>query len=308
MLNNHELFLYINLVLLLLSNFNNTDLQNETTKKMRLLFPLIFVLFISSCNNDNVDENDETPEYDPTIETPHVNVVEPKNITYQIINKFPHDTSAYTQGLEIHDGKLYESTGDYENSSIRITDSKTGKVEKKHMMGTTELFGEGITIFKNKIYQLTWENNIVFVYNVNQIEKPITTLKWPFEGWGITHDTAELIISDGTSNLYFVDPITLKVRNTMSVKDNHGPVEFLNELEYVNGYVYANVYQSNNIVKINPETGIVEGMLTFNGLMEQSDYIPFRTDVLNGIAYDSISKNFFITGKRWPKMFEIKFN
>jgi len=269
---------------------------------MRLFYLFIILSIISSCNGD------ETPDHDASIETPHVGINEPKTITYQVINQFPHDTSAYTQGLEIHNGKLYESTGDYENSSLRITDAKSGKVEKKHMMGTSELFGEGITIFKNKIYQLTWESNIAYVYDISNIDKPINTFKWPFEGWGITHDTASLIISDGTANLYFVDPNTFKVKSTIAVKDNHGPVEYLNELEYVNGYVYANVYQSNNIVKINPETGIVEGMITFNGLMDQSDYIPNRTDVLNGIAYDSASKNFLITGKRWPKMFEVKFN
>jgi hypothetical protein len=269
---------------------------------MRSIYLFVISSIILSCNGG------ETPDHDASIETPHVEIKAPKTITYQVVNQYPHDTSAYTQGLEIYKGKLYESTGDYENSSLRITDAKSGKVEKKHMMGTSELFGEGITIFKNKIYQLTWESNIAYVYDISNIEKPINTFKWPFEGWGITHDTSSLIISDGSANLYFVDPNTFKVKSTISVKDNNGPVEYLNELEYVNGYVYANVYQSNNIVKINPETGLVEGLITFNGLMEQSDYIPNRTDVLNGIAYDSTSKSFFITGKRWPKMFEMKFN
>ena len=268
---------------------------------MKYLF-IVSAILLFSCNSGN------TPDHDPDIVTPHTGIEIPQTITYNILSQFPHDTSAYTQGLEIHNGKLYEATGDYEKSSLRITDWKTGKVEKIHTMGTSEIFGEGITIFREKIYQLTWESHVAYEYELNNIDKPIKTFPWPYEGWGITHDTTNLIISDGTANIYYVDPETFKVKNTISVRDDQGPVTMLNELEYVNGFIYANVYQTNYIIKIDAESGIVVGRLLLNGLLQQSDIVENRTDVLNGIAYDSTTKNFLITGKRWPKLFEIKFN
>ena len=133
-------------------------------------------------------------------------------------------------------------------------------------------------------------------------------MKWPYEGWGLTHDTVQLIISDGSSNLYFVDPETFKINSTVSVKDDMGTINMLNELEYVDGYIYANVYQTDFIVKIDAESGHVVGRLNMTGLLKDSDIDPERTDVLNGIAYDSSTKKFYITGKRWPKMFEMKLN
>ena len=163
-------------------------------------------------------------------------------IPYTIIAEYPHDTSAYTQGLEFYNGKLYEGTGDFQTSSLRITDYKTGKVEKKHMMGTDSIFGEGITIFKNKLYQLTWESNIVYVYDVNNIDKPINTFKWPYDGWGLTHNATDLIISDGSHKLYFVNPDDFRLKSTISVTENGSPVYQLNELEYIDGFVFANIY------------------------------------------------------------------
>ena len=263
---------------------------------------LILLVGICACGGE------KTPDHDAEIETPHVGIEAPSNISYTIISQYPHDTSAYTQGLELFDGKLFESTGDYENSSLRITDKKSGAVKQKYMMGSTDIFGEGMTIFKNSIYQLTWENNKVYQYDVSNISKPIKTFDWPYEGWGITHDSINLIISDGSANIYFVDPNSFKVKSTISVKDNQGSIPYLNELEYVNGFIYANVYQSNVIVKIDAESGIVAGKIYLNNLLQQADYVPNRTDVLNGIAYDSATTHFLITGKRWPKMFEIKLN
>lgn len=263
---------------------------------------VIAAIFLISCNSSN------TPDHDSDIETPHVTIAPPQTISFNIISQYPHDTSAYTQGLEIYKGKLYEATGDYENSSLRITDRKTGKVEKIHVMGSDQIFGEGITIFNNKIYQLTWQSKIAYLYDANNIDKPIKTFDWPYEGWGITHNDKELIVSDGTSNIYFVDPETFKVKSTIAVRDDMGPVNMLNELEYVNGFIYANVYQTNFIVKIDAESGLVKGRMLVNGLLQQSDITPERTDVLNGIAYDSTSNVFLITGKRWPKLFEVKLN
>lgn len=269
-------------------------------KYARLLL-FITILFSSCGSNKIVDQ-------DTDIATPHVEVPAPKEMKFNILKIYPHDTGAYTQGLEIYDGKMYESTGDYEQSSVRITNHKTGSIEKKHLMGSDKIFGEGITIFNKKIYQLTWQSNIVYVYDISNIEKPLQTFNWPYEGWGITHDNKQLYVSDGTSNIYMVDPVSFKVKNSIAVKDNEGPVMELNELEYVDGFIYANVYQTELIVKINPENGQVVGRAYLHNLLQPTDVIAERTDVLNGIAYDSISKNFFITGKRWPKMFEVKFD
>ncbi|MFZ1785340.1 MAG: glutaminyl-peptide cyclotransferase [Ferruginibacter sp.] len=263
---------------------------------------LLALVVLAACNNK---EDDDKP-IDPGIVPAKTPV-----IPYTIVAEYPHDTSAYTQGLEFHDGKLYEATGDYETSSLRITDYKTGKVLKKHIMGTNAIFGEGITVFKNKIYQLTWESNIVYVYDVNNIDKPMSTFTWPYEGWGLTHNATDLIVSDGTSKLYFVDPDNFRVKNTVRVYDNSGPVDSINELEYIDGFVYANVYLTYMIIKIDPESGHIVGKMQFPGMKEKffpTQNIPGRTDVLNGIAYDSTTKKFLITGKRWPKMFELKFN
>jgi glutamine cyclotransferase len=272
---------------------------------MTKYFLLAALVLFSACSNRN---NDTEPA---TTETPVTGIAAPQNITLNIIGIYPHDTSAYTQGLEIYKGKLYEGTGDYETSSLRITDIKTGKVEHKHMMGSNKIFGEGITIFNNKIYQLTWQSHVVNVYDLNSIDKPVQTFNWPYEGWGITHNDKELIISDGSANLYFVNPADFRIRTTIQVTDNAGPVNNLNELEMINGFVFANVYTQDFIVKVDPASGNVVGRIDLPGLKDQyfkNQVIADRTDVLNGIAYDSTSKKIYITGKRWPKMFEAYIN
>lgn len=267
---------------------------------MKKYFAIIFlVVFVSCTGNDKPADHDDSIKPIPTPAIP-----------YTIVAEYPHDTSAYTQGLEFYKGKLYEGTGDFETSSLRITDYKTGKVEKKHMMGTDSIFGEGITIFKDKLYQLTWESNIVYVYDVNNIDKPIKTFKWPYQGWGLTNNGTALIISDGTYKLYFVNPDDFRLMSTISVTENGSRVDQLNELEFIDGFVYANIYYKNEIVKIDPETGFIVGRIQFPDLPKQffADKITERTNVLNGIAYDSATKKFLITGKRWPKMFELKLN
>ncbi len=267
---------------------------------MKKYLAITALVILAACN-----DNEKDNPYDPTLE-----VAKTPLINYTIMAVYPHDTSAYTQGLEFYNGKLYEGTGDFKNSSLRITDYKTGNVEKTHMMGTDSVFGEGITIFKKRIYQLTWESNIVYVYDINNIDKPIKTFKWPYQGWGLTHNGIDLIISDGTSKLYFVNPDDFRLKSTISVTENGSPVYNLNELEYINGFVFANVYQSDLIVKIDPESGHILGKMDFPGLKEKyfPNQITNRTDYFNGIAYDSTTKKIFITGKRWPKMFELKMN
>ncbi len=267
---------------------------------MKYLITCCIVLAIVSCNNNSEKDTD------PDIVPKPFGIAAPVNLSYNVIAQHPHDTSAYTQGLQYYNGKMYEATGDYENSSLRITDYKTGKVEKVHPMGTSKIFGEGITIFNNKIYQLTWQSNIVYVYDINNINTPIKTFTWPYEGWGITSNGTDLIISDGSANLYFVDPENFKVKSTVSVQSNAGTIDSINELEYIDGFIFANVYTTNIILKIYPASGHVVGQINFPGLQqnEKND----RTDYFNGIAYDSSSKTMFVTGKRWPKLFEIRLN
>lgn len=272
---------------------------------MRFLFITVISLFLFSCNTTTSDSADSS---DPI--TPLSGIAAPQNIAINITGIYPHDSSAYTQGLEIYKGKLYESTGDYQNSSLRISDIKTGKVAQKHMMGSANVFGEGITIFKDKIYQLTWKNHLVNVYDITNIDKPIRTFTWPYEGWGITHTDTDLIISDGSANLFFVDPETFKVKTTKQVTDNIGPVKLINELEYFDGYVFANVYESDIIIKIDPANGHVVGTINLPGLIKQyvPGFMPDDNEVLNGIAWDSAGKKMYITGKHWPKMFELSIN
>jgi glutaminyl-peptide cyclotransferase len=178
-------------------------------------------------------------------------------------------------------------------------------------MGTDSIFGEGITIFKNKIYQLTWRSHVVYVYDIANIDKPEKTFNWPYEGWGLTNNGSDLIISDGSSKLYFVNPDDFRLKSTISVTEQGSPVYYLNELEYVDGFVFANVYQTDKIIKIDPSSGFVVGKMDLAGVIQKfaPGYIPKpEEEVLNGIAYDSATKKFLITGKRWPKMFELKFN
>ncbi len=268
---------------------------------MRKYSAILALVIMAACNGN--DKNGEV--IDDSVKTKPIPLM-----AYTIVAEYPHDTSAYTQGLEFYKGKLYEGTGDFENSSLRITDHKTGKVEKKRMMGTDSIFGEGITILKNKLYQLTWESHIVYVYDVNNIDKPIKTFNWPYEGWGITNNGTDLIISDGTVKLYFVNPDDFRLKSTISVTENGSTVGFINELEYIDGYVFANIYQTEKIVKIDPASGFVVGKMDFAGIQNKyfADKITNRTDYFNGIAYDSATKKIVVTGKRWPKMFEIKLN
>lgn len=238
----------------------------------------------------------------------------PQPITFSVEQVFPHDPHAFTQGLEFHNGKLYEGTGEPNQSRLRILNLKSGKPEKEYLIPDPAIFGEGITIFKNKIYQLTWQNRKIFVYNLADISHPVDTFKWSVEGWGVTNDGNNLIISDGSSRLYFVAPDEatkeMKTMKVLTVADNRGELDSLNELEYINGYVYANRWYTNEIVKIDTTNGHVAGIMNLTGLLRQ--YAPEAQvgdeAVLNGIAYDSSRNSLYITGKNWPRLFEIKLN
>jgi glutamine cyclotransferase len=223
--------------------------------------------------------------------------------TYKIVNTFHHDREAFTQGLVFENGVLYEGTGIPGRSELRKVELQTGAVLQKYKL-PDKYFGEGITIFKDRIVQLTYQSNVGFVYDKDSFEL-LREFSYPTEGWGITHNDTHLIMSDGTPMLYFLDPETLTQINRRMVLEQDRPVWGLNELEYVNGEIYANVWPTDRIVRIVPETGKVVGWIDMKGLLAPEDHGE-EVDVLNGIAYDPDSKRLFMTGKFWPKLFEVK--
>lgn len=278
---------------------------------MKKYLAIISLVVLAACNSGG----DDKPVVDVNLEPAWSKIPAPVALTYKVEKVYPHDATSFTQGLQFYNGKLYEGTGDYNNSALKIVNIETGVAEKTHKIGvspTDSTFGEGITILNDKLYQLTWKEQKVFVYDIKDISKPIKTFKWISEGWGITNDGKNLIISDGiSSNLYFVDPETFKVQRTQSILSNAGPAVRLNELEYINGSIYANIWETDDIVKIDPESGHIVGKLNLAGLLQQyaaKEIEAKPADVLNGIAYDSTTKKVYITGKWWPKLFEITIN
>lgn len=228
---------------------------------------------------------------------------------YNIINEFPHDKKAYTQGLEYYNGFLYETTGKRGKSTLRKVEIKTGKVLQKIDLDK-KYFGEGMTIFNNKIYWLTWQAKKGFVYNLETFKQEGEfSYDNSQEGWGFTHNGTALIKSDGSNKIWFLDPLTLKEKKSIQVYTNKYAVKDLNELEMINGKIYSNKYQQNAIVIIDPNTGIVEGIANLKSLkkeMEKTQKLVYQDEVLNGIAYDSENNRIFVTGKNWGKLFEIE--
>lgn len=225
----------------------------------------------------------------------------PLNYTYNIVNVYPHDPNAFTQGLVIENGVLYEGTGLYGSSTLRRVDLETGNVLQSYAL-PNEFFGEGITVFGDRIIQLTWQSGKGFVYNKSSFEL-LQEFEYSTEGWGITHDGSQLIMSDGTATLYFLDPETFETVGQVEVHDN-GPVTNLNELEYINGEVYANIWLTNKIAIINPQTGQVTAWIDLTGIYTPESSNP--NSVLNGIAYDAEDDRLFVTGKLWSQLFEIE--
>jgi glutamine cyclotransferase len=229
---------------------------------------------------------------------------DPLAMSYGVRAQWPHDTEAFTQGLVIHEGKLYESTGQTGHSWVGVIDVKTGKPEQKVDL-PAEYFGEGITILNNKIYQLTWTSKIGFVYDLKTFKR-IRTFDYTTPGWGITHDTKNLIMSDGSNKLTYLDTVSLKPVKTLSVTDDKGDVKDLNELEYIEGYIFANIWQTNNIVKIDPQSGKIVGRLDLSQLARDAQMRNPKVDVLNGIAYHPVTKLVLVTGKYWPMTYVIQ--
>ena len=223
--------------------------------------------------------------------------------TYKIKKTYPHDSSAFTQGLVYSDGILYESTGLRGRSSLRKVALETGNVLSQTSL-LPEYFGEGLAVLGDRIYQLTWTTGVGFVYDKKSLSL-LQEFRYGIEGWGMTHDGKSLIVSDGSSTLYFWDPKTLREVKQLPVTDGGRPVANLNELEIVEGEIYANIWQQDRIARISPETGKVLGWIDLSGLLPPKDRRGGE-DVLNGIAYDPATKRLFVTGKLWPKLFEIE--
>ncbi len=221
---------------------------------------------------------------------------------YEVVNAYPHDREAFTQGLFYRDGYLYESTGLRGHSSLRKVEIETGRVEKIRRL-PDRFFGEGATYLDGRIYQLTWQSRIGFVYDTDF--NIVGRFRYGTEGWGLTNDGNRLIMSDGSNKLYFMDPESFELLNTVEVTFNGMPVRNLNELQYIDGTIYANVWKRPYIVIIHPGSGEVTGVINLQGIIDPRDY-DHRLDVLNGIAYDEENGRLFVTGKFWPLMFEIK--
>jgi len=227
----------------------------------------------------------------------------PEEYTYKIKNVYKHDDRAYTQGLFYYKGFLYEATGLKGESTVRKVKPETGEILRSFAI-PKDIFGEGISLYNNKIVQLSWEAGKGFVYDFDSF-KQVDEFTYTGEGWGICTDGKYLFMTNGSSQVKVLEAQTYSVVKTFDVYDNEGPVRYLNELEYIDGYIYANIYQYENIVKFDPKTGKVAAYIDLSHILPMNDYKP-NTDVLNGIAYDNENKRLFVTGKLWPKLFEIE--
>lgn len=261
---------------------------------------VLIVSLTTACSDGNdkpADNGDNT-----TVEAPPV-------IPHTVVNTFPHDTTSFTQGLSIYKGQLYESTGspDHLNTNgswVGPVDLATGKNQPKAKLDSPQ-FGEGSTILNDKVYYITWQSKKGYVYDLKTFKK-IKEFTYTTEGWGLTNDGKHIILSDGTNNLYFYEPDSMKVVTVTSVSDNNGPVPNINELEFINGYIYANQWLTPYILKIDPASGKVIGRLDMSELVKAARAKYPSADELNGIAFDSASGKLYVTGKKWPELFEIK--
>jgi glutamine cyclotransferase len=228
---------------------------------------------------------------------------EVQHYSYQVVAEYPHDPGAFTQGLVYEDGVLYEGTGLKGRSSLRRVDLETGEVLQRYDL-PSNYFGEGIALLGDRLYQLTWQSHVGFVYDKDTFAL-LDEFSYPTEGCGLTHDGERLIMSDGTATLHFLDPETLEETGSIQVHDDQGPVTHLNELEYIDGQVYANIWLTDRIARISPHTGQVTGWIDLSGLLDP-DELTQPVDVLNGIAYDQENERLFVTGKLWPTLFELE--
>lgn len=265
----------------------------------QILYILLATIYLAGCTNNPKSKKKRKSANDIPL------------IKYSIINNFPHSTSSFTEGLLIHNNELFESTGSpvempQAKSVFGILDLQTGEIDIKNKLDRNKYFGEGIVFLNNKIYQLTYKNQICFVYDANTYEKIKQYSYSNKEGWGLTTDGEFIIMSDGTNILSYMDPVNFHVIKTLQVSANNYAIDYLNELEFINGYIYANVWPSNIIVKIDPKTGHVVGKIDLTPLHEMAQIKNPGSYETNGIAYDSLTDNIYVTGKMWPNIYQIK--
>ena len=272
-------------------------------KKINNGLLMIAVIFIAACNDGKKPATTTTaPSQDQ--------IAIPTNIAWDIVNEYPHDPNAFTEGLEYKDGYLYESTGQYGHSDIRKSELKTGKVVLISKM-EPRYFGEGLTLLNGKLYQLTYREGKGFIYDASSLKQTGTFQFNAAEGWGMTNNGAHLIYDDGTNIFHFIDPVTFNEVKKLAVTDEHGPVKNINEPELIHGFIYANQWQTETIVKIDTATGRVVGRADLSGIRQRLGISPITgrgtgPDVMNGIAWDAANNHIYITGKNWPKLVEIK--
>lgn len=245
--------------------------------------------------------------------TDAVNLPASQLINYSVKKFFPHDTNLYTEGFLVHNGQLFESTGSPDDlpltkSLFGIVDLQTGKLDVKKEIERKKYFGEGIVILNNKLYQLTYTNQVGFIYDATSFKQLGQFAYANEQGWALTTNGKDIIMSDGTDKLTFLDSGSLKPVKTLAVTENGIPVEKLNELEYINGFIYANVFLTNFIVKIDPANGKVVGRLDFTSIAFEAKNKKPDADVLNGIAYDAAADKIYITGKLWPNIYQVEFS
>jgi glutamine cyclotransferase len=275
---------------------------------MRQLLSLLLLAALSGCDGGAGTQRNSLPiDAAPPSSPANSNATRNNAVVpvygYEVVNTYPHDPDAFTQGLIFLDGALVESTGLEKHSTLRRVELQTGKVLQKVDVPPL-YFAEGMTLFGGKIYQLTWKAEKGFVYDPQTFQKT-GEFTYTGEGWGLTHDADSLILSDGTDQIRFIDPNTNAVRRTISVRDGDRRVSQLNELEYVRGEIYANLWHYNRVARIDPKDGRVTGWIDFSGLLKPGETSEEEA-VLNGIAYDEAGDRLFVTGKLWPKLFEIK--
>lgn len=259
---------------------------------------IVYLIAMTGCTGNRPSEKEE-----PVVLTPE--------ITYAVTNSFPHDTTSFTEGLVFHKGALYESTGSptefpVTESTIGILNIKDGKIDEKVKLDKSSYFGEGIVFLNGKLFQLTYKNQLCFVYDSSTFAKKGQFKYQNIEGWGLTTDGKYIIMSDGTHYLTYVDSENFQTIKSISVSENGYAVQSLNELEYIDGFIFANVWLTNEIVKIDPSTGNVVGKLDISILKDSVLQISPNAQETNGIAYDPDTKKIFVTGKLWPKMYELE--
>ncbi|HEY3041524.1 MAG TPA: glutaminyl-peptide cyclotransferase [Pyrinomonadaceae bacterium] len=273
-----------------------SPLLRNAARRMAVVLVLVFSLSSFACQSATV----------ANLDGERTSANKPVPIySYEVAHVFPHDPGAFTQGLFFHDGKLLESTGQEGRSSLRRVELETGKVVQRFDV-PEPYFAEGTTLLKGKIYQLTWQHQLGFIYDAWTFEK-IGQFNYQGEGWGLANDGQSLIVSDGTNRIRFLDPENFQVRKTIAVVDGSMPINEINELEYVQGEIYANIWHVDRIARIDPQTGRIVGWIDLTGLLGTGE-VHDEEAVLNGIAFDETNGRLFVTGKLWPKLFEIRLN